>query len=279
MTYELCAPETLSAKPAESSILASLRERMEQSKTLGLTTQATFFEKELRYHEKKPEQLKPLTADEAAVWKAWLPTCYRDDQKCPDSNSIRKMSSYTFDRVPSPVLSLWTKIKAQDVFDYYEIWTPEILKDDPVLIGILGNERYLLARWGESDANFLNFADVAKKLWDERLKIGWAMNLEPVWIGTYVVCLACIYAFFFASGMALHLMDYKAGFPVVIFGIVPAVIAAFTMTQYAMKKWEICETLFIKMLFRLKPEDSWGYTRTEHLRAICRTYGKAPKAQ
>lgn len=284
MTYELCAPETLSPAPAKDAVLDGLRERMEQSKALGLTAQAAFFQKQLRHAEKKPGEFTPLTADETAIWKAWLPTCYRDDAHCPDTtsgvnfHSVRKMSSYMFDHVPSPVLGLWAKIKQQDVFDYYEIWTPEKIMEDPILLGVLGNERYLLARWGESDANFLGFVDVAKNLWAKRLDMNFALDLEPVWIGTYLALLVFVYVPIFAAGLVLLEVDHKVGSGVMIFGIIPASIATLFMTRHAMKNWQVCESWFIRVLFRLKPEDSWRYTQTEHLRAICRIFGRAPKA-
>lgn len=99
----------------------------------------------------------PLTEDEMRIWSAWLPTKYT-------SNVGRGLDHYNFDRIPGPVLKKWQAHKKAGDFDSYEIWTPEVHRPDPILLGVNGNARHLIARWGESDANLMTFEDIKSEL-------------------------------------------------------------------------------------------------------------------
>jgi len=61
------------------------------------------------------------------------------------------------------------------VFERFEIWTPENYQPDPILVGVNGSARHLLARWGESDASLVSFDDIKRELvrrWHGNEEIG-----------------------------------------------------------------------------------------------------------
>jgi hypothetical protein len=116
----------------------------------------------------KSRDLTPLTEEELDIWSSWLPTAYWSNENF----SVDAWRSQSFDRysyhegVPMHVRQLM--LKAKKVFDVLEIRTPEkkSLNDmDPALFGHIvhpNNERdvVLLARWAESDANFISFEEI-----------------------------------------------------------------------------------------------------------------------
>ncbi len=107
--------------------------------------------------------LQPLTDDELSVWQAWLPTEYTSW----DNGERRDWARYRyFEGVPASVRA---RIKeALSLFSVLEIRTPERQPRpmfDPILLGHIDHpngvrDTVLLARWGESDANFLSFENI-----------------------------------------------------------------------------------------------------------------------
>ena len=278
MAYELCVPDTVSTGPkrADDSALINLRERIASAESLGLTVQTQLHKEELRYLENKPEGLSPLTVDEMSIWHAWLPTIYRDDAHCPEKNVlIRKLSSYAFDRIPSPVYRLWVRLEKQKVFDYYEIWTPEKEeKTDPVLIGVLAGQHHLLARWGESDANLITFENVVASLWKNwpstsdlsfsmtLLRVGIFLSRLTI-IGMSAVITLLVWPSVFESPFGFS--KDEASLVLCTF----VVLCAIGATWFRMKRKG--EQSLVNLIFNEDSKD------TEHLQAICRVYGKVPK--
>lgn len=160
--------------PQEEHRAEYLLEKILAAEEVGLTAEATLLKAELSAVEKGGLiTASPLTADECAIWGAWLPTSYGDVV-----GTWRSLAHYSFDRVPAPVLKKWQAHKAAGDFEHYEIWTPERHIPDPILIGVNGTMRHLLARWGESDANLVTFDDIKKKLlvrWVGKQAIGMAV--------------------------------------------------------------------------------------------------------
>lgn len=146
--------------------IAHLREKLNLAKDLKLVNQVRSIELDITTLEGGGRiTTLPLSADEILIWKAFLPTTYADSR-----SDGRKLRDYHFDRIPSPVLKAWSVHKKSGVFDSFEIWTPEREQTDPILIGVVGRARYLLARWGESDANLLSWEDVKRTVRRQRLK-------------------------------------------------------------------------------------------------------------
>ena len=94
-----------------------------------------------------------MTEEEYRVYGRVFPTKY-----CKAG-----IKEYRFDCIPNEVLELWFDVKRENVFDELEIWTPEQLKVDPLLVGIVKKfslRPFLLARWGEA---LLGWEEIKKK--------------------------------------------------------------------------------------------------------------------
>lgn len=146
----------------ESERVAYLRDKLSTAENLGLSVQAAAIIADIATIERgRLITTAPMSDTELVIWRAWLPTAYTDNG---DQNSRHKLADYQFDRVPGPVLKAWEKYKQSGMFERFEIWTPEVQQPDPILVGVNGNSRHLLARWGESDANLMSFDDIKREL-------------------------------------------------------------------------------------------------------------------
>lgn len=136
-------------------------EKRQLIKSLGLSGQERIIDRETQ---RRRIDTKPMTVEEFRVWSAWLPAVYGEfthHRTLPARRFAGFIESYSYDSIPLPVLKLWKHCRDNNLFETYEIWTPARLHvNDPALIGRLGSARYLLARWGESDANWLSYEDI-----------------------------------------------------------------------------------------------------------------------
>ena len=128
---------------------------------LGLELQAR------RYHSSPVETaFKPLSDDEWRIWNAYCPTSYSNLQE-----GRFHLKNYAFDTIPGEVLRHWKTIKDTFAFDSFQIWTTERTQHyDPLLIGILGEKRYLLARWADEAPGLLPVAEVAWRILERYIK-------------------------------------------------------------------------------------------------------------
>lgn len=134
----------------------------------------------------KSQGLQPLTSEERAAWVDFLPTGYYSERgrdvrhKRPDDTpwrlqmDIREYQHH--EGMPRHIRELFVKV--DPLFSMMEIRTTETIADlrrdgrlsfDPALFGHVINTRgqreiYLLARWGESDANFIRSFDDLKTI-------------------------------------------------------------------------------------------------------------------
>lgn len=156
----------------EQSHVTYLCDKLSTAEGLGLKAQACSIKVDLATVERgRLITTPPMTNTELIIWQAWLPTIYSD---VTDDNR-HQLANYHFDRVPSPVLKMWQKHKESGAFERFEIWTPENPRPDPILVGVNGNARHLLARWGESDADLVSFDDIKRELvrrWHKSERIG-----------------------------------------------------------------------------------------------------------
>ncbi|TSC68803.1 MAG: hypothetical protein G01um101456_477 [Parcubacteria group bacterium Gr01-1014_56] len=145
----------------EKGRVTAMKSKLATAKSLGLKAQAGSIKTDITTIERgRLITTPPLTDSEMTIWRAWLPTAYTDIQ----DNQRHWLVDYNYDRIPSPVLKMWQKYKKSGLFERFEIWTPEISQPDPILVGVNGHSRYLLARWGESDANLVSFDDIKREL-------------------------------------------------------------------------------------------------------------------
>jgi hypothetical protein len=69
-----------------------------------------------------------------------------------------KPANYASGAIPLRVLQVLAHAQGLDFFTHFEIWHPEDVRKDPILVGCKGSEwrpdRYILARWGEALESF-----------------------------------------------------------------------------------------------------------------------------
>ncbi len=162
MSHELFVIERKEALDDQEKRRADyLRDKLQTVEGLGLEVQAVTIRADLATIERgRLITTAPMTPAELTIWRAWLPTVYND----LGIDRTQQLANYNFDRIPQPVLKIWEKHKLSGAFERFEIWTPEVVQPDPILVGVNGRMRHLLARWGESDANLVSFDDIKKEL-------------------------------------------------------------------------------------------------------------------
>jgi hypothetical protein len=163
---------------------------------IGLATQGHLLAAEIDKITKPGLDMDPLSDDEVAIWRAFLPTSYRGNptsrrQGGPIMISDHsRMSQYGFDRIPHPVLERLDHCLQKGLFESYEIWTPEEQHiPDPMLVGILAGKFYTLARWAESDSNLVTLASIKREMFAK-----WFINGGPAAMFTCFVA-SCMFAF------------------------------------------------------------------------------------
>jgi hypothetical protein len=146
----------------EQARVEYLREKLSAAESLGLKAQARNIEADVATVERgRLITTAPMSETELTIWRAWLPTTY--DTLKTYAFGHHKLADYNYDHIPSPVLKMWKQHKESGAFERFEIWSPEKWPD-PILIGVNGNAKHLLARWGESDANLVSFDDIKREL-------------------------------------------------------------------------------------------------------------------
>lgn len=142
--------------PEEKGLIESWEEELKIAQDMGLHVQAKRISTEITtLKANRLISTPPMTEIEIVIWQSWLPKAYYTGGD---------LSGYNFDRIPRPVLKAWEKAKKSNLFERFEIWTPEYNDPDPALVGVAGNNKYLLARWAESDAEFISFEQIKREL-------------------------------------------------------------------------------------------------------------------
>lgn len=134
------------------------------ARELGLEVMARRYEKALAEN-----VFTPLTEDEVLIWAYHCPTRYIPGTE--NNGNWKKLEVYAFDSIPVEVMKHWKSIKDNYAFDHFEVWTTERVQQrnltDPLLIGVIGQKFYLLARWGLESPENVSVRDLAKKIHDE----------------------------------------------------------------------------------------------------------------
>jgi hypothetical protein len=109
----------------------------------------------------------PMTQEEIILWSHHCPTVY-STHPWLDPERTKNVETYAFDSIPVEVMRHWKLIQDNYAFDRYGIWTTEkTINKDPLLIGVLGPDRFLLARWGLESPGEMSLKDIAKKVYDD----------------------------------------------------------------------------------------------------------------
>lgn len=242
----------------EQGRVTYLRDQLSTAKYLGLKAQVASLKADIATVEcGRLITTAPLTDAELTIWRAWLPTAYTD----VGDDRHHQLANYHFDRIPQPVLKCWQKHKKAGLFERFEIWTPENHKPDPILVGVNGNARHLLARWGESDANLVSFDDIKRELvrrWykdepigNEEFKERWARS-ERTMIAVLATMFVTIFTFLVSVFALSFLVDSpKVGIPVA--GMIATAIAITTFIY--VRRWITNELLRSSALMQAIAKD------------------------
>ncbi len=152
---------------------ADCAEAANLAKELGLELQAKRYEKPLA-----EVAFTAMTDDEILIWRQHCPTTYFQP---PTVN--RSLGDYAFDTVPVEVMRHWKAIKDNYAFDSYQIWTTERTPSvsDPLLIGVLGQKLYLLARWGLESPESAPLHKVARDLCEAMIQHDLIRGYYEIW--------------------------------------------------------------------------------------------------
>jgi hypothetical protein len=113
-----------------------------------------------------------LSADEWRVWRTFLPVRSQHiDKKAACNLSARSL--YFYKGIPHEVT---TEIRtASQYFDAVEVWRKREIDKDPIAVGVMGEERYLVARWGME--KLIPFSTIKKSI---PLILAWKYATHPV---------------------------------------------------------------------------------------------------
>jgi|GEM_PF-2657960 len=139
------------------------------ARNLGLIVQVTLIERQA--HNLRRSCLlttTPLTSEEVTIWQSWLPSRFSTDEK----SKCLGIGEYAYETILSSVLEKWKDLRDQRIFESFEIWTRSDAKES-LLVGINGNNCYLVARWNGSVGSLLSFEKVKSELYST-----WFKNLK-----------------------------------------------------------------------------------------------------
>ncbi len=286
MPYKIYVPENIALEHGiMGRIETTLYGLIEHARILGLNNHVSTFEQMRACNKSGPNGMNPLSLDEVFIWRKALMFTYSDNT--PDNTYLSRGDGYnslvSFELVtPKEVMEVWTRLKEQWLFDRYDIWTSAGMQDC-ALIGKLGDDRYLLARWCKSETDTLiGFDDIVKRLWEERSEF---YTHKAIRLG--LVCTnALVRLIAICTIVIVALLAVKGMFGVEITGFVVALslvgILNATLISYVLWRSKRLEQKFIELLFEQSTYDivyDGECFDLEHLRAICRLSGQAPRGK
>jgi hypothetical protein len=111
-----------------------------------------------------------ISDDDWRVWATFLPVrSHKLDRLAASKFSTTALD----DGVPLPIG--FEIQKASQHFDRVEIWRKNQIEKDPIAVGILGQERFLIARWGSE--KLIPFETIKKSM---PLILAWKYATSPV---------------------------------------------------------------------------------------------------
>jgi hypothetical protein len=117
-----------------------------------------------------------LSAEDWRVWRTFLPVRSQNVDKLAACN-LSSRSLYFSEGIPYAVTE---EIKgASQYFDRVEVWRKSEVNKDPIAVGVMGGERYLIARWGME--KLMPFDTIKKRM---PLVLGWKYATHPLGIVT-----------------------------------------------------------------------------------------------
>jgi hypothetical protein len=119
----------------------------------------------------RPIPYPKLSAQDWRAWKTFLPVRSQNiDKKAAANLSARSL--YFYDGIPYGVTEEIQR--ATQYFDAVEVWRKREIDKDPIAVGLVGGERYLIARWGME--KLIPFTTIKKSM---PLILGWKYATHP----------------------------------------------------------------------------------------------------
>lgn len=112
-----------------------------------------------------------LSAEDWRAWKTFLPVRSQNIEKKAAAN-LSPRSLYFYEGIPYGVTEEIQR--ASQYFDNVEVWRKREVDKDPIAVGVLGGERYLIARWGME--KLIPFSTIKKSM---PLILAWKYATHP----------------------------------------------------------------------------------------------------
>ena len=107
----------------------------------------------------RPIPYPKITDEDWRVWSVFLPVRTMNLDRTATTKLGPRGLNFTYG-IP---YALSGEIqKATEYFDKVEVWRKREVDKDPIAVGVLGDERYLIARWGM--AKLIPFATIKKSI-------------------------------------------------------------------------------------------------------------------
>jgi hypothetical protein len=120
----------------------------------------------------KPIPYPKISAEDWRVWNLFLPVRSVNLDRVAASNVKQGMMLTLYD-IPYAVTDEIRK--AHEHFDKIEVWRKHEIEKDPIAVGIVGGQRYLIARWGME--KLLPFETIKKSM---PLILAWQFITSPL---------------------------------------------------------------------------------------------------
>lgn len=137
---------TLFVEKEKESLIANPDEWLAKVRELGLDKQAAIVEEDT-----KPNPFLKMDRGTHAMFEIL----------CPRRTDIEKFSS---EPIPYEALGMYGLAVHEGYFDKVQIWD-NAKEPDPIMVGKIGDDFYLMARWGLDKVTFEQLRDRAKKIW------------------------------------------------------------------------------------------------------------------
>ena len=119
-----------------------------------------------------PIPFPKLSAEDWRVWRTFLPV----RSQSVDKLSATKLSPHLlYFSEGIPYAATEEIQRASQFFDKVEVWRKRAVEKDPIAVGVLGDERYLIARWGME--KLIPFETIKRSM---PLVLGWKYATHPL---------------------------------------------------------------------------------------------------
>jgi hypothetical protein len=123
--------------------------------------------------EARPIPYPKISEEDWRVWNVFLPVRSMHFDRIAAATLNLKATSLELAGIPYAVT---TEIeRASEYFDKVEVWRKREVDKDPIAVGVLGEERYLIARWGME--KLIPFEAIKKTM---PLVLAWKYATGPV---------------------------------------------------------------------------------------------------